>query len=76
MTIYFQRLKKNLCTMSNPDPSKDYADYLEPNTKDCPYCGAKDQEGEDLGDHPSYLSFVCEECGKDFDSLTKKQGDK
>lgn len=32
----------------------------------CPYCGAEDQEGEDLGDHPSYLSFECGECGRSF----------
>jgi transcriptional regulator NrdR family protein len=33
---------------------------------DCPYCHAKDQDVEDLGDHPSYLSGECEECGRSF----------
>ena len=32
----------------------------------CPYCKAPDQEGEDLGDHPAYLSYTCLECDKDF----------
>jgi peptide subunit release factor 1 (eRF1) len=35
-------------------------------TKNCPKCGAE-CEGEDLGDHPCYLSFCCEECGHTFD---------
>ena len=32
-------------------------------TKNCPKCGEKDQEGEDLGDHPAWLEFECEACG-------------
>ena len=35
-------------------------------TKNCPKCG-EECEGEDLGDHPCYLSFLCE-CGHEFDS--------
>jgi len=35
-------------------------------TKNCPKCGAE-CEGEDLGDHPCYLSFCCMECGHTFD---------
>ena len=38
-----------------------------PNGKcECPYCGAPDQEGEDLGDHPAYLSYTCDNCDRDF----------
>ena len=32
----------------------------------CPYCKARNQEAEDLGDHPSYLSGTCSECNRDF----------
>ena len=32
----------------------------------CPKCG-EPCEGEDLGDHPCYLSFCCMECGYTFD---------
>lgn len=32
----------------------------------CPKCKAE-CEGEDLGDHPCYLSFCCDECGHTFD---------
>ena len=34
--------------------------------KNCPKCG-EPCEGEDLGDHPCYLSFCCVECGHTFD---------
>jgi uncharacterized Zn finger protein len=30
----------------------------------CPYCGDKEQEVEDLGDSPVYLSGECGECWK------------
>lgn len=30
----------------------------------CPKCGAE-VEGEDLGDHPQFLSFYCE-CGESW----------
>ena len=33
---------------------------------DCPYCGAPDQEVEDLGDHPYFLTGQCMECDKTF----------
>ena len=53
--------------MSNPDPARDYQDYeWGSGSLRCPYCKAKDQEGEDLGDHPAFLSGTCTECGKDF----------
>ena len=32
----------------------------------CPYCKEPDQDCEDLGDHPSYLSGECSACGKQF----------
>ena len=32
----------------------------------CPYCKEPDQEMEDLGDHPAYLSGTCDACERDF----------
>jgi len=32
----------------------------------CPYCKAPNQEMEDLGDHPDYLTAFCDTCGKGF----------
>ena len=32
----------------------------------CPYCKAKNQDAEDLGNHPDYLSGTCSECERDF----------
>ena len=32
----------------------------------CPYCKSPDQDVEDLGDHPAWLSGTCGECGRDF----------
>ena len=32
----------------------------------CPYCKSPDQDVEDLGDHPAWLSGTCRECSKDF----------
>jgi hypothetical protein len=29
---------------------------------ECPFCHAKNQVVEDLGDSPAYLSGECEEC--------------
>lgn len=40
---------------------------------ECPYCHAKDQEAEDLGDHPSFLSGTCFECNKDFSFDTVRE---
>lgn len=58
--------------MSNPDPRFDYADYDWGTCFDCPFCGAKDQEGEDLGDSPVYLTFECCECNKSFSCDTMR----
>ncbi len=33
---------------------------------DCPYCGAPDQEVEDLGDNPYFLTGECDDCNKGF----------
>ena len=33
---------------------------------ECPYCHKAEQDCEDLGDHPAYLSGTCWSCGKDF----------
>ena len=52
--------------MSPPEPAREYGDSFEMPEIRCPYCGARDQEAEDLGDHPSYLSGTCSECNKDF----------
>lgn len=35
------------------------------NEMKCPKCG-ESVDGEDLGDHPGYLSFLCE-CGHEWD---------
>ena len=32
----------------------------------CPYCGEPEQEVEDLGDTPYFLTGQCLECGKGF----------
>lgn len=32
----------------------------------CPYCKSPEQEVEDLGDHPAFLSGTCSECNRDF----------
>lgn len=42
---------------NEPWPSGPYA---------CPYCKEPDQEVEDLGDHPAYLSGRCEKCYREF----------
>ncbi len=33
----------------------------------CENCGGW-VSGEDLGDHPHYLTYYCEECGRSWDS--------
>ena len=32
----------------------------------CPYCGEEEQEAEDLGDNPYYLTGTCSNCDKGF----------
>lgn len=32
----------------------------------CPFCGEPDQEAEDLGDSPDFLTGECGECGRGF----------
>ncbi len=39
---------------------------LSPAEINCPYCKAPEQDMEDLGDSPDYLSGTCAECGKSF----------
>jgi len=39
----------------------------------CPYCDEPEQEVEDLGDHPAYLSGTCEACGRDFSVDTVRE---
>lgn len=39
----------------------------------CPYCKAPDQEPEDLGDHPHYLTGECTECGRQFSVNTARE---
>ena len=63
---------------SNPEPGKDYQDYeWGTGQLTCPYCKAADQEGEDLGDHPCYLSATCSECERNFsyDSMREEYYD-
>jgi len=60
--------------MSNPEPGKDYYDYIIPgNSYRCPYCNSPDQDGEDLGDHTAYLSFTCIDCDRDFSMDTVRE---
>ena len=33
---------------------------------ECPYCKKDEQQVEDLGDSPAYLSGTCWNCNKDF----------
>lgn len=39
----------------------------------CPFCGEPDQEVEDLGDHPAFLSGECGNCGKMFSVDTVRE---
>ena len=32
----------------------------------CPYCGEPDQDAEDLGDSPDFLTGECDNCGRGF----------
>jgi len=40
---------------------------------DCPHCKAKQQVAEDMGDIETWLTGMCEECGKGFSYDTVKE---
>ena len=52
--------------MNKYESDKAYLKYCVPPEISCPYCKAKNQVMEDLGDHPAFLSGTCDSCLKDF----------